>query len=78
VTAKNGHNPAGFRKLQKFGFSYHFILLFVTVSFYITKNRHIMTVTNVTICDHFGKSGHIEDGYRKFQKSFCIWLFFYG
>jgi hypothetical protein len=34
VTDKSGHNAAGIRKLQK---STSFFLLFVTVSFYITK-----------------------------------------
>jgi hypothetical protein len=42
VTAKSGHNAAGFRKLQKSGFVTFFLLfvpflLFETISFYIAK-----------------------------------------
>jgi hypothetical protein len=38
VTAKSGHNAAGFRKLQK-------LALFVTASFYITKCDSTKAVT---------------------------------
>jgi hypothetical protein len=63
VTVKSRHNAAGFRKLQKSGFSWHFLRFFVTffllfVTFWdgqllYSKIRHIVTVTNVTICDDF-------------------------
>jgi hypothetical protein len=51
VTAKSGHNAAGFRKPQKSGFSQ--LETFVTASLFTLKNRHIMTVTNVIIWDDF-------------------------
>jgi hypothetical protein len=56
VKAKSRHNAAGFRKLQKSGFSWLFLGLFFTFwdgQLLYCKNRHIVTVTNVTICDDF-------------------------
>jgi hypothetical protein len=79
VTAKSGHNAAGLRKFQKSGLNCLFLRIFVTFfctfyDFFFTfwdgqllyyKICHIVTA----------KSGHNEDGYRKLQKSFFIWLF---
>jgi hypothetical protein len=82
VTVKISHNAAGFRKLQKSGFSWLFLRLFVIFFYFLwlfftfwdflllyCKNHHIVKVTNVTICDDF------PTGYRKLQKSFFSWPF---
>jgi hypothetical protein len=58
VTAKSRYNAAGFRKLQKSGFTHFSKILFVTESFFITKTV-TNVITNVIICD-FAKSGHYE------------------
>jgi hypothetical protein len=73
--AQRSHNGAGFRKLQKSGFSWlfwdflWFFFTFCEGQFLYYKIRHIVTIL------YLAKSGHNENGYRKIQKSFFSWLF---
>jgi hypothetical protein len=67
VTVKSGYNAGGLESFKSLVLV--LFLLFVTVSFYITKTATLWpVVTNLWLA----KCGHNENGYR-FQKSFFIW-----
>jgi hypothetical protein len=82
LLSRGRHHAAGLRNLQKSGFNWLFLRLFVTFFFFLwlvftfwdgqllyCKNHHMLTIL------WLAKSSHNEDGYRKLQKSFFIWLF---
>jgi hypothetical protein len=64
VTAKSGHNAAGFRKLKKSGFIASCFFTFCDGQLLYYKNRHTVTVTNIiTICieRHFFEAISIDN-----------------